>query len=282
MPSGRFSSLGRPAVSSASPQPNDPTPGGPTSITQPTDSRPSSAPQAAYPDYTDRNSSPGWDAAVAMRLIRGGLPNLPGAIAGPLGQVLDVISGMVDAVEAMREGKDGCKHLIFRVLTFLQSLENESRGSNVPITESTSTAARLLALKRCVSLQSFSILCAHHISFGDRNIMAIGADALRWSRLNVLDSYLMRDKIKNGVLRHGENLTDCFHTFQVRINMCILGRWECADVTLEILTSIRLVNRVETIASPEVSVPPETPEDTRVRNTGLSTAGSSNANSPHF
>jgi hypothetical protein len=149
MPSRGFLSLRRPAASSASPQSNDPNPGGPPSIAQPT-SGPSTAPQPAYPDYINENARPGWDAALSMASILDDIPNLPLALAGPLSQVLDVISGMIDAVKAMREGKDGCKHLIFRVLKFLQSLVDESRRSNVPIIEDTPTAARLFALKRFV------------------------------------------------------------------------------------------------------------------------------------
>jgi hypothetical protein len=138
----------RPAISSASSQSSDPTPGGPTFVAQPT--TPDPPPQPAYPDYINENASPGWDATFAMASIVEDLPNIPLSLEGPLSQVLDVISGVVDAARAMREGKDGCKHLIFRVLKFLQSLVDESRGSNVPIIEDTPTAARLFALKRFV------------------------------------------------------------------------------------------------------------------------------------
>ncbi|KAF9514633.1 hypothetical protein BS47DRAFT_867632 [Hydnum rufescens UP504] len=157
---------------------------GPISIAQPTAPGPPTPAQAAYPDYMNDNASPGWDSALAMASILDDLPNLPLALAGPLSQVLDVVSGMIDAVKAMREGKDGCRHLVFRVLKFLQALMDESRGSNVPIVEGTRTAARLFALKR--------------------NLMSIRDDALQWSRFNVLDSYVKRDKIKTGISRHGE------------------------------------------------------------------------------
>jgi hypothetical protein len=150
MPSSRHFSRSRPTVSSASPQSNDPTPGPPPSIAQSTPG-PSTTPQPAYPDYMNENTTPGWDAAVAMASMLDNIPTLPLVLAGPLSQVLDVISGMIDAVKAMREGKDGCEHLIFRVLRFLQSLVDESRGSSMPIVEGTPTAARLFALKRCVS-----------------------------------------------------------------------------------------------------------------------------------
>ncbi|KAF9509782.1 hypothetical protein BS47DRAFT_127249 [Hydnum rufescens UP504] len=139
MPSRRLLSRIRPAVSSESPQPNDPTLGGLTD----------SAPQAAYPDCTNENASPGWVAAVAVRLIRGDLPKLPGPVAGPLGQLLDVVSGILDAVEAMRE-EDECKHLIFRALKFLQSLVDHLRGSNVPIAEGAPIHAAAFALNMCL------------------------------------------------------------------------------------------------------------------------------------
>ncbi|KAF9503700.1 hypothetical protein BS47DRAFT_777171 [Hydnum rufescens UP504] len=48
-----------------------------------------------------------------------------------------------------------------------------------------------------------------------RNLMAIHTDATRWSDLNVVERYLQRDKIMNAISMHGENLTDCLHTFQV-------------------------------------------------------------------
>jgi hypothetical protein len=150
MPSRRFLSRRRPAVSSASPRSNDPTPRGPISVTRPTTPGPPTAPQPEYPDYINENVSRGWDAAVAMASMLDDLPNLPLALAGPLSQVLDVVSGMIDAVKAMRDGKDGCRHLVFRVLKFLQALVDESRGSDAPIVDGTPTATRLFALKRCV------------------------------------------------------------------------------------------------------------------------------------
>ncbi|KAF9514640.1 hypothetical protein BS47DRAFT_868085 [Hydnum rufescens UP504] len=225
MPSRGFSSLRGSAASLASPQSNDPAPGGPPSIAQSTPG-PSTAPQPAYPDYMNENTSPGWDAAVAMASMLDNIPSLPLALAGPLSQVLDVISGMIDAVKAVREGKHGCEHLIFRVLKFLQSLVDESRGSSVPIVEGTPTAARLFALKR--------------------NVMAIRDDALRWSQLSLVKRYAKREEIKIEISRHGENLTDCFHTF--------------------VLTSLRasnLVDRVERIVFPNPSVPLATPEEAR-------------------
>ncbi|KAF9504685.1 hypothetical protein BS47DRAFT_1490112 [Hydnum rufescens UP504] len=48
-----------------------------------------------------------------------------------------------------------------------------------------------------------------------RNLMAIHADARQWSRLNLVKHYLQRDKIMNAIAIHGENLTDCLHTFQI-------------------------------------------------------------------
>jgi hypothetical protein len=47
--------------------------------------------------------------------------------------------------------------------------------------------------------------------------MAICADAKRWSSLNLFSCYAQRDQIMTGISRHGENLTDCFHAFQVSV-----------------------------------------------------------------
>ncbi|KAF9514634.1 hypothetical protein BS47DRAFT_867759 [Hydnum rufescens UP504] len=83
-------------------------------------------------------------------------------------------------------------------------------GGNMPIVEGTPTATRLFTLKR--------------------NLMAIRDDALRWSRFNVLDSLVKRDKIKTGISRHGENLTDCFNTFQILTSLrAIQSRGQSRD-----------------------------------------------------
>lgn len=87
-----------------------------------------------------------------MALILDDIPALPLALAGPLTQVLDVMSGMINAVNTMRETKDGCARLIYRVLRFLQSLVVELRTIKATVPDDTPTAARLFALKRCVFL----------------------------------------------------------------------------------------------------------------------------------
>ncbi|KAF9504592.1 hypothetical protein BS47DRAFT_660473 [Hydnum rufescens UP504] len=45
--------------------------------------------------------------------------------------------------------------------------------------------------------------------------MAICADAKRWSGLNFLSRYVQRDQIITAISRHEQNLTDCFHAFQI-------------------------------------------------------------------
>jgi hypothetical protein len=139
-----------------------------------------------------------------MASILDDLPNLPLVLTDPLSQVLDVISEIIDAVKAMREGKHACEYLIFQVLKFLQSLADESWASDVAI-----AATRLFALKLWVFLNPhpFSVLI---ISFGDRNLMEFRDDALRWSRLNVFDRYLMRDNINIAISRHGKKMSDFF------------------------------------------------------------------------
>jgi hypothetical protein len=49
------------------------------------------------------------------------------------------------------------------------------------------------------------------------NLMAIYADTTRWSRLHLVKGYIQRDEIMTAISRHGENLRDCFLTFQVSV-----------------------------------------------------------------
>jgi hypothetical protein len=146
-------------------------------------------PHLAYPDYINDNR---WDVALAIASILDDIPTLPLALAGPLDQVLDVVSGLMHAVKTMRDGQDGCAHLMFRVLKFLHSLVDGLKRSNFPILDGTPTAASLFTLRRYV----FSIPCpfssAKYISFATSNLMAIRDDAIEWSRLNLLKSYIKR------------------------------------------------------------------------------------------
>jgi len=77
--------------------------------------------------------------------------------------------------------------------------------------------------------------------------MSIRDDTKRWSRLSIWDSFTKRERIKVAISRHGENLTDCFNTFQVSVCLDIINLWERggAEITIQILTMIRVANFVD-------------------------------------
>ncbi|KAF9512193.1 hypothetical protein BS47DRAFT_1101806 [Hydnum rufescens UP504] len=74
--------------------------------------------------------------------------------------------------------------------------------------------------------------------YGYSNLMAISADATRWSRLRLVTRYIRRDKVMTAISMHGDNVTDCLHTFQIVTSMGAFGPAE----------------RAETIVSPGPSV----------------------------
>ncbi|KAF9513743.1 hypothetical protein BS47DRAFT_1362285 [Hydnum rufescens UP504] len=146
----------------------------------------------SYPNYLNENAGPAWDAALVMSSIIRDMPALPRALSTPLNQVFDVVAEVIEAVKTMRNGRDGCTQLIVRVTKFLESFMGGLKGSN--ILDSTAIASSLFILRR--------------------NLMAICADAKRWSSLNLLTRYTQRDQIMSAISRHEQNLTDCFHAFQ--------------------------------------------------------------------
>ncbi|KAF9502777.1 hypothetical protein BS47DRAFT_1019559, partial [Hydnum rufescens UP504] len=148
---------------------------------------PPSTPQQSYPDYLNENASPGWDAALVLSSIIRDMPALPRALSGPLTQVFDVVAEVIEEVKTMRNGRDGCTQLIVRVTKFLESFVDGLKGSN--ILDNTTIASSLFILRR--------------------NLMAICADAKRWSSLNLWRSYIQRDQIISAISRHEQNLTDC-------------------------------------------------------------------------
>ena len=173
--------------------------------------------QRAYPDYVNgRASRLASDATLAVASMLNDIPSLPLAIAGPLAQIVDVVSGTIEAIKLMRQNKDECLHLITRVVNFLQSLVDEWRTSNVPIFDGSPTAARLFALRLYVFYQCLTFSLP--MSSGSRNLMTIKDDATEWSRLSIWDSLIKRDRIKVAISRHGDNLTDCLSSFQVSIH----------------------------------------------------------------
>jgi hypothetical protein len=286
MPSRRFFSQRRRGVQSLSPPSNDSFPDGPSiTIVQHTPPDLPTAPQALYPDYLNESTGPGWDAAVAVTSIMKDIPAVPLALITPLTQVLDVVSGIRKAVETMRDGKDGCAHLIFRVVKFLHSLVDGLKGRNIP--DSTPTASSLFILKRSVFQIpcTFSVPKYNSFPYGYSNLMAIHTDAARWSRLNLVKRYVQRDKIMSAISMHGENLTDCLRTFQVSDTHILTSR-QRADVIIKIVTSITATHppdRVQTIAfpGPPVSARPlAASENTPVSNPSRSIAVRSDDDPP--
>jgi hypothetical protein len=98
-----------------------------------------------------------------------------------------------------------------------------------------------------------------YIFFGYSNLMAIHADARQWSRLNLVKRYLQRDKIKNAISIHQQNLTDCLHTFQVSVYSIRASTLHANALTVivKIVTLMTVSNppdRVETMVFPGLPV----------------------------
>ncbi|KAF9503935.1 hypothetical protein BS47DRAFT_735403 [Hydnum rufescens UP504] len=217
MPSRKHFSPRRRNDQSPSLPSNDPSPNKlSTSMLQRTLAEPPVAPQPVYPHYPKKTARLPLDVALAVASILEDIPAVPLELIIPLTQVLDVISGIWDAVKAMRDGKDRWVDLLFRVLRFVHSLVDRLKGRNIP--DSTPTASSLFTLKS--------------------NLMAISADATRWSRLRLVTRYIRRDKVMTAISMHGDNVTDCLHTFQI---VTSIGAFDPAE-------------RVETIVSPGPSV----------------------------
>ncbi|KAF9505076.1 hypothetical protein BS47DRAFT_577117 [Hydnum rufescens UP504] len=190
MPSRRFFSPRRRSVQLSLPPSSDSSPNrASTSTVRRTIA---TAPQPVYPDYLNDTTGRGWDATLLISSMIRDIRLLPPALSGPLAQVFDIVSEVIEAVKTMRDGKDRCTQLMVRVTRFLETLVDALKGKNI---------------------DDMRIASSLHIL--TRNLMAIHVDATRWSDLNVVERYLQRDKIMNAISIHGENLTDCLHTFQV-------------------------------------------------------------------
>jgi hypothetical protein len=214
MPSRRLFSSRTRNVRSA--LPNDSSPNRPSTSAHP---EPPAMPQPSYPDYLNQNAGPGWDAALVVTSIIRDIPALPRGLSGSLTQVLDVVAEVMEAVKTMHNGRDGCTQLIVRVTKFLESFVGGLKGSNIP--DNTAIASSLFFLRGYASQFPCTISTVKYISFSDRNLMAICADAKRWSGLNLWRSYIRRDQIMTGISRHEQNLTECLHTFQVSVNLIV-------------------------------------------------------------
>ncbi|KAF9506353.1 hypothetical protein BS47DRAFT_1367419 [Hydnum rufescens UP504] len=187
----RFWKTSRHRDPTPSPQPSDSIPSRSTPTAQPISPDLPARSQPTYPDSPNDHTGSEWNSALAVASIRVHIPALPGALVGPVTQIVDVLTEISEAIKTMRDGREGCAHLISRVMNFLQLFVEDLRGSNVPVPDGSPTAVRLFALKS--------------------NLKAIKADVMRWSDLGLLDRYVRRDEVNTGLLRHGENLTDCLN-----------------------------------------------------------------------
>jgi hypothetical protein len=211
MPPRRLFSTRTRSVQSPSAPSNDSSPNRPSTSAHP---EPPTTPHPSYPDYLNETIGPGWDAALVVTSIIRDMPALPRALSGPLSQVFNVVGEVIEAVKTMHDGRDACIHLIVRVTKFLESFVGGLKGSN--ILDNAAIASSLFFLRGYASQFPCTISTMKYIFFGGyRNLMAICADAKRWSSLNLLSRYTQRDQILTAISRHGENLTDCFHAFQV-------------------------------------------------------------------
>ncbi|KAF9504625.1 hypothetical protein BS47DRAFT_1354984 [Hydnum rufescens UP504] len=190
MPSRRLFPPRRRSAQLSLPPPNNSSPSGAsTSTARPTIA---TAPQPVYPNYLNDTTGRGWDATLLVSSMIRDIPVLPPALSGPLAQVFHGVLEVIEAVKTLRDGRDECTQLMVRVTRFLGSFVEELKGKNV---DDTRIASSLHLLSR--------------------NLMIIHADATRWSHLNIVERYLQRDKVMNAIARHEENLTNCFHTFQI-------------------------------------------------------------------
>ncbi|KAF9513731.1 hypothetical protein BS47DRAFT_948888 [Hydnum rufescens UP504] len=142
MPSRGFFSRRTPSVQSPSAPPNASSPNRPSTSAHP---EASTMPQPSYPDYLNESAGQGWDAALVVTSIIRDMPALPRALSGPLSQVFDVVAEVIEAVKTMRNGRDGCTHLIVRVTKFLESFVGGLKGSN--ILDNTAIASSLFFLR---------------------------------------------------------------------------------------------------------------------------------------
>ena len=204
-----------PSTLQASSPSYDYTPSGSASVPQRAFLVPATAHKQAPPQYIS-DSRHGWGSARVLASIPSAITALPLAFIGPVTQIFNVVSEATEAVKTMREGKDGFERLLRRILKFLQSLVDELQTINEPIPPDAPTAARLDALEWCVFPTRRASSVLRYFSLCGSNLKAIRDDAIRWSRLSLLNTYLKRDEIKVALSKHGEDLTDCLSMFQVR------------------------------------------------------------------
>jgi hypothetical protein len=145
--------------------------------------------------------------------------------AGPLPQILCVTKELITTINQIQDNKDDCKHLVERIIRHMENIIEELTRMNAPLVAGTPTAARLYVLLSCVrgSLPSYPDNSAHICEFS-RNIKAIRDDAIMWRDWSRLRRFWDRGAIKTGVLRHNQNLSDCFHSFSVGYHFSLFSR----------------------------------------------------------
>ena len=65
---------------------------------------------------------------------------------GPLSQVLGITSQLFEIVDQIQTNKEGCEHLIERILGFLKDITEDRNQLNVPIPAGSPTEKRLYTL----------------------------------------------------------------------------------------------------------------------------------------
>jgi hypothetical protein len=100
----------------------------------------------AYTDYTSTSLTNRIvdGSTTIVTLLREVAAVIPAA--SPLCQVLGVTKELLFIVTEMRDIREGCEHLIERILLFVKNLVEEFSQMNMPIRQGTPTAARLYAL----------------------------------------------------------------------------------------------------------------------------------------
>jgi hypothetical protein len=78
--------------------------------------------------------------------------------AGPLAQILGATKELITIVNEMQDNKDGCEHLVERIIVHVKNIIDELTRMNVPLAAGTPTAARLYVLLSCVKMPLPSFL----------------------------------------------------------------------------------------------------------------------------
>ncbi|KAF7977235.1 hypothetical protein HWV62_4337 [Athelia sp. TMB] len=155
----------------------------------------SSDPRTRYADYTHMSVQDhlvsGSSLIVSLfKEVSDLIPN-----AGPLSQVLGVTSQLFEIVDQIKTNKEGCEHLVERILGFLKDIAEERNRLNVPIPASSSTGKRLYTLISKIEM--------------------IAKDAETWKTASRWDAFWYRDTVEAAIAKHERNLEASFSSFMV-------------------------------------------------------------------